>query len=127
MEKKKIKPLLKIYLPIFIIWALGFFLRTYRQSSLLPFYYDQGRDAKMAADIISLKNFPAIGPTTGISGLFLGPFWYYLITPGYFIASGNPVVASYFIAFLESLTIPLIFFLLKKYWHSDTAYFAATL
>jgi len=118
--------LLKIS-PILIIWAVGFFLRCYRQSSLLPFYYDQGRDAKMAADIISLKNFPAIGPTTGIEGLFLGPFWYYLITPGYFIGQGNPVIASYFIAFLESLTIPLIFYLVKTYWRRDTAYLAAIL
>jgi 4-amino-4-deoxy-L-arabinose transferase-like glycosyltransferase len=115
----------KNYLPIFIIWALGFFLRCYRQSALLPFYYDQGRDAKMAADIIALKNFPAIGPTTGISGLFLGPFWFYLITPGYFFGQGNPVVASYFIAFLESLTIPLIFYLIKTYWRTNTAYLAS--
>jgi 4-amino-4-deoxy-L-arabinose transferase-like glycosyltransferase len=115
----------KNYLPIFIIWAFGFFLRCYRQSALLPFYYDQGRDAKMAADIIALNNFPAIGPTTGISGLFLGPFWFYLITPGYFFGQGNPVIASYFIAFLESLTIPLIFYLLKTYWRTNTAYLAS--
>lgn len=120
------KNLIKI-LPIFIIWSLAFFLRCYRQSALLPFYYDQGRDAKMAADIIALKNFPAIGPTTGINGLFLGPLWYYLITPGYFIGAGNPVVASYFIAFLESLTIPLIFYLVKKYYRQDTAYLASIL
>ncbi|HBP51261.1 MAG: hypothetical protein US68_C0002G0016 [Candidatus Shapirobacteria bacterium GW2011_GWE1_38_10] len=119
-------PLLKI-LPILITWGVGFFLRCYRQSSLLPFYYDQGRDAKMAADIISLKNFPAIGPTTGIDGLFLGPFWYYLITPGYFVGNGNPVIASYFIAFLESLTIPLIYYLVKLYWRRDTAYAASIL
>jgi len=121
------KNLFKKIFPIFIIWVLGFFLRCYRQSLLLPFYYDQGRDAKIAADIIALKNFPAIGPTTGINGLFLGPFWYYLITPGYFIGQGNPVIASYFIAFLESLTIPLIFYLVNKYWRRDTAYLAAIL
>lgn len=112
---------------IILIWSVGFFIRCYRQSALLPFYYDQGRDAKMAADIIALKNFPAIGPTTGINGLYLGPVWYYLITPGYFIGRGSPVIASYFIAFLESLTIPLIFYLVKMYWRRDTAYLAAIL
>ncbi|MBU1117732.1 glycosyltransferase family 39 protein [Patescibacteria group bacterium] len=112
-------------LPIFIIWAIGLFLRCYRQSALLPFYYDQGRDAKMAMDIVALKNFPAIGPTTGINGLYLGPFWFYLITPGYFFGQGNPVIASYFITFLESLTIPLIFYLLKTYWRTNTAYVAS--
>lgn len=112
---------LKNYSFIIIIWAIGLFLRCYRQNELLGFYFDQGRDAKMAADIISLKNFPAIGPTTGIEGLFLGPFWYYLIVPGYIIGHGDPAIASYFIAFLESLTIPLIYFLLKKYWSFKSA------
>lgn len=118
---------LKKFLPIFLIWVIGLFLRCYRQSYLLPFYYDQGRDAKMAADIIALKNFPAIGPTTGINGLYLGPIWYYLITPGYYFSQGSPVIASYFIAFIESLTIPLIYYLVKKYWRQDTAYLAAIL
>ena len=77
--------MIKKHWPIILIWFLGLFLRCYRQGDLLGFYYDQGRDAAIAADIISFKNFPAIGPTTGIAGLYLGPFWYYLITPGYII------------------------------------------
>ena len=110
---------------IVLIWIIGFFLRCYRQGDLLGFYYDQGRDAQIAADILSFKNFPAIGPTTGIAGLYLGPFWYYLITPGYFIGRGSPAVASLFIVFIESLSIPLIYFLLKRYSNSRTAIFGA--
>ncbi len=113
------------YLPILLIWLLGFFLRTYRQNDLLGFYYDQGRDAKIANDIINGTNFPAIGPTTGIQGLHLGPAWFYLITPGYFFSGGNPATASCFIAFLESLTIPMLYFILKKYWNHTGAILAA--
>lgn len=112
---------------VIVLWVIGLFLRCYRQNENLGFYYDQGRDAKIAADIISLKNFPAIGPTTGINGLYLGPFWYYLITPGYFFGSGNPAIASFFIAFLESLTIPLIYYFVSKYWRKDTALIACFL
>jgi 4-amino-4-deoxy-L-arabinose transferase-like glycosyltransferase len=126
MGKNKIKKALVNNWPILLIWIIALFLRCYRQSDLLGFYYDQGRDAKMAADIISFKNFPAIGPTTGISGLFLGPLWYYLISPGYALAGGNPATASYFMAFLESLTIPLIFYFVSvAYRRRDTAYLAA--
>ena len=110
---------------IITIWIIGLFLRCYRQSALLPFYYDQGRDAKMAWDIVSGHHFPSIGPTTGIAGLYLGPFWYYLITPGYFFGNGNPVVASYFISFLESLVIPAIYFLLKRHWNQKAAIIAS--
>lgn len=106
---------------VILIWVSGFFLRIYRQTDLLGFYFDQGRDAKVAHDIISGSNLPAIGPTTGIDGLYLGPFWFYLITPGYLIANGNPAVASYFIIFLESLTIPLLYFLLSKYGKNQNA------
>lgn len=123
--KKNIFLFLKNYWFIILIWLVGLFLRCYRQSELLGFYFDQGRDAKMAAEIIGLKNFPAIGPTTGINGLFLGPFWFYLITPGYFFGKGDPAIASYFICFLESLAIPLIYFLLKKYWSTKSAILAS--
>ncbi|MBU1129865.1 glycosyltransferase family 39 protein [Patescibacteria group bacterium] len=106
---------------IFFIWLFGLFLRIYRQDQLLGFHYDQGRDATIANEIITGKNFPAIGPTTGIEGLYLGPFWFYLITPGYLLGKGNPAIASYFIIFLESLSIPLFYFLLKKYWTNSSA------
>ena len=126
MVKKIIKFIRKNWL-IILIWLIGLFLRCYRQNDLLGFYYDQGRDAAMAQDILSATNFPAIGPTTGIQGLLLGPFWFYLITPGYFFAQGNPSIASLFICFLESLTIPLIFILVKKNWSPKAAYLASSI
>ncbi len=105
---------------IVIFWLAGLFLRTYRQKDLLGFYYDQGCDAQIASDIIHLRNLPAIGPTTGIPGLHLGPFWFYLLAPFYFIGSGSPVIASYFISFIDSLSIILLYLILKKY-HSASA------
>jgi len=126
VKKNKIKSFFKKNWLIILVWLIGLFLRSYRQSDLLGFYYDQGRDALIVQDILSGKNFPTIGPTTGIKGLYLGPFWFYLITPGYFFGRGNPVTASFFIAFLESLTIPLIYLLLKKYWNKTGAILAAT-
>lgn len=126
MIKKITKFVRKNWL-ILLIWLVGLFLRFYNQNNLLGFYYDQGRDAQMAQDILSATNFPAIGPTTGIQGLLLGPFWFYLITPGYFFAQGDPAIASLFICFLESLTIPLLFILIKKNWNSKAAYLAASI
>lgn len=112
---------------IILFWFLGLFLRCYRQNIHLGFYYDQGRDALIAQDIITGRNLPAIGPSTGIHGLYLGPFWYYLIVPGYLIGRGSPIIASYFIAFIESLTIPLIYFLLRRYWNHSSAVIASFL
>lgn len=118
--------MLKIkFLPLIIIWLLGLFLRTFDQSSRLGFYYDQGRDAQIAADILAGINFPAIGPTTGMSNIYLGPFWYYLITPAYWISRGHPAMAAAFLSLLESLTIIAIFLITKKYAGSKAAFVSA--
>jgi len=105
---------------VFLIFLLGLFLRTFRQDQLLGFYYDHGRDALMAADIISLKNFPAIGPTTGLSGIFLGPFWFYFIAPFYFLGNGNPAIAAMFVGLVDSLSIFLIYLLGKEFFNKKT-------
>ncbi len=125
MLKNKIFPFIKKNRIILLLWLIAFLVRIYRLDQLLAFHYDQGRDAQIASDILTFKNFPAIGPTTGIEGLYLGPFWFYLITPGYFFGRGDPAVAAIFMIFIESLTVPLLYFLLKKYHHKTSAYLAA--
>lgn len=110
---------------IFIIWLVGFFFRTYRLGDLLGFYYDQGRDALRVNQMFVLKDFPAIGPTTGLSGVFLGPLWYYLIAAGYILGKGDPAVAAGFIAFLESLTVFFIYYFAKKFFSQKVAFLSA--
>lgn len=78
---------------LFLVSILGLasFLRFYRLSDLLGFWYDQGRDALVVWDLIKNGKMFLIGPTTGIEGVFRGPWYYYLITPFYYLGQGNPV------------------------------------
>jgi len=78
-----------IFLIAIILFA--FLLRVYRINDLLGFYYDQGRDALVVWDLIHNGKFFLIGPTTGIAGIFRGPYYYYLITPFYLLGRGNPI------------------------------------
>jgi len=96
------------FVAVFLILSLAFFLRVYRIDQLLGFYYDQGRDALVIWDLIHNGKFFLIGPTTGIEGVFRGPFYYYLITPFYWLGNGNPVWPSVFL----SLTTVFASFLL---------------
>lgn len=73
--------------------TINLVLRVWRIDQLLGFYYDQGRDALTIEKIIK-GDLVLIGPTTGIEGVFLGPFYYYFLLPGYLIGQGNPVAAS---------------------------------
>lgn len=103
----------KIYTPwnllILIILLLAFILRTYRIEALLDFHYDQGRDAKIIWDMWHNGKLFLIGPTTGLDGIFLGPFYYYLIAPFYLIGGGNPVIPSLFLSFLVTLSLFILY------------------
>lgn len=103
-----------VYGSLFLIFLLGLFLRTYRLDEILRFFYDQGRDALVVYDILQRGKLTLIGPTTGIEGIFLGPFYYYLITPAYFLGNGDPAVAATWVSFVNSLAIFVIFFTGRK-------------
>lgn len=101
------------------------FFRLFRVNDLLGFYYDQGRDALRIQDILTLRNLPAIGPETGISGLFLGPFWYYLLAPFYFLGQGNPVLPAGFVSLLEAGTVFLVYWFGKEFYDRQVGLLAA--
>jgi len=107
-------------LMIFGILALALFVRVYRQNELLGFYYDQGRDALVVWDLWHKARPFLIGPVTGLPGIFLGPFYYYLIAPLYLMGGGNPLYPSVFLGFL---TVAAVYFLyrLGEKMHSRTA------
>ncbi|HZZ98662.1 MAG TPA: hypothetical protein VFG51_01890, partial [Candidatus Saccharimonadia bacterium] len=48
-----------------------------------------------------------IGPTSGVPGFFLGPLWYYIGLPGYFLGGGNPIVICLWYVAVASLALPL--------------------
>jgi 4-amino-4-deoxy-L-arabinose transferase-like glycosyltransferase len=110
---------------IWIILALALFLRTYRVSELTGFYFDQGRDAKVVWQLWHDKKAFLIGPTTGIEGIFLGPFYYYLIAPFYIVGNGNPVYPAVALALINCTGIYLIYLLGRKFFDADTGLFAA--
>lgn len=94
---------------IFSILLIAFIVRVYRIDQLLGFYYDQGRDAQVIWDLIHKGKLFLIGPTTGIAGIFRGPWYYWLITPAYFVGSGNPVYPSVFLSVLTVIAIIYIY------------------
>ncbi len=93
-----------------VVLAVASFLRFFRLKELLGFWYDQGRDALVIWDLIKNGKMFLIGPTTGIEGVFRGPWYYYLITPFYYLGNGNPV---YPMIFLTLIAVFAIFVLYK--------------
>lgn len=110
---------------ITFILGAAFALRTYRLADFLGFWFDQGRDAGVIWDLLHSGRFFLIGPTTGIEGIFLGPFYYYLIAPFYAVGSGNPVWPSLWLIILNVAAIFLVYRIGRDYFNQATGILAA--
>lgn len=112
---KKIKKYLNFeYLSVSAILVISFILRVFRVDQILAFHYDQGRDALVIWDLIHSFKLFLIGPTTGLAGVFRGPFYYYLIAPFYWLGNGNPVVPAIMLAVLSVAALGLMYYLARK-------------
>ncbi len=101
----------KIIIPLIFIFVFGYFLRVmFLPSKALTFGYDQARDAVNALEIVH-GHIKIFGPSASQPGLFHGVFYYYVLAPFYAIGKGSPVVAAYGIAFVNMLTMFIVYFL----------------
>lgn len=125
--KYEVQSNLFVYLILILTLTLALFIRVYRVDQILGFYYDQGRDALVIWDLIHKGKFFLIGPTTGIAGIFRGPFYYYLIAPFYWLGGGNPVWPAVFLAVTSVVAITLMYYLGVKIGGRTTGLIAAIL
>ena len=117
----------RVYLLLFLILVLAFFVRVYRIEDLLGFYYDQGRDALVIWRLWHEGKFFLIGPVTGLSGIFLGPLYYYIIAPIYLLSAGSPILPAVFLAFTATVASFLLYYLGWKFHSRPTGIIAATI
>lgn len=107
-----------------LVLLAAFFVRVYRIDQLLGFYFDQGRDALVIWKFIYEGNPFLIGPTTGIEGIFRGPWYYWLITPAYLIGGGNPIYPSFSLSFTTIIAIAILYYLGKESLGKKTGFLA---
>lgn len=125
--KKEIGEHRLVYLFLGAILTLSFLVRIYNIDRLLGFYFDQGRDALVIWDFWHKGKLFLIGPTTGLAGIFRGPYYYYLIAPFYLIGKGNPLFPSVFLTFTSVVAIVFIYYLGLKIQGRATGIIAAIL
>lgn len=101
----------KIYLTLSVVLLFAFLVRVWRVDQILGFYFDQGRDAKAIWDFWHNGRLFLIGPTTGIEGIFRGPWYYWLIAPWYLLGNGDPVWPAIFLSLTTILAIALLYVL----------------
>lgn len=116
-----------IYFLLGITLFFALFIRVYNTETILGFYYDQGRDALEIWELIHKGDIFLIGPTTGIAGIFRGPYYYYLITPFYLLSGGDPVAPANFLAVTTVVAIVVLYYLGYKLKDRWTGLFAAAI
>lgn len=103
-----------VYCAIFGLVLLLFIFRFYRFYEFVIFLSDQGRDAIILRQIILFDHFPAIGASSSVGQVYLGPFYYYLIAPFLKIFNFDPVGPAFGVAIISIIGIIGSFFIVKK-------------
>jgi len=107
---KKTRKFLSANSLLILILLLASFLRFFRISELLGFWYDQGRDALVIWDMYHGIKFSLVGQMMGFTGILRGGWFYWLLTPFYAMGGGSPVWPT---AFLVITSILALFVLYK--------------
>jgi 4-amino-4-deoxy-L-arabinose transferase-like glycosyltransferase len=111
----------------FGLFLVAFFLRFYNFTAAVTFLGDQGRDAIIIKRIVTLEHFPAIGAPSSIGGIFLGPFYYYLVAPFLLLFHFNPVGPALAVALISFIGLIAFYFIVKKTTHLSIALYATAL
>lgn len=112
-----------------VICIVGAGLRSIHHSDWLIFQSDQSRDAIIvnAAVENGLNKLPLLGPQARGSNLHLGPFFYYLQYSSAKLFGQSPESLAYPDLFFGILTVPLLFFLLKRFLSREVSLYLTAL
>lgn len=108
MNHKKILALLILTL------LTGAFLRFYRMYEMVNFDFDQQYAADFAYSVIKTYPIQLIGQGLSIQGLFMGPLYFYFLTPFFSVTSLHPIGGFIGSSILGLITIFAYFWIGNK-------------
>ncbi len=122
-----IKTFLKKNLAIIILFILALFIRTYHLEKTLTFLEDEGRDMLISYRMLDTAHPVLLGPQTSTGDMYLGPFYYYFITPALLLFRYSPLGPAYLIALTGAITSVLMFLIAKKWFGVWSGYISGIL
>jgi len=111
---------------LLLILALSAFLRLYRIQDYLTFLGDEGRDVLIVYEILH-GHFTLLGPTASVGGFFLGPIYYYFMTPFLWFFNYNPVGPAVMVALFGVATVWLVYYIGSKFFGTYAGLIASLL
>jgi len=110
---------------IFIL-AVASFYRLYHIMDYMTFLGDEGRDVLVVYKILH-GDLTLLGPTASVGGFFLGPIYYYFMTPFLWLFNYNPVGPAIMVALFGIATVWLVYKVGKEFFGSSVGLIAAGL
>ncbi len=107
-----------------LILAYSSFLRLDNIRNYQVFLGDQGRDVLTVLRMVK-GDLVFIGPTASVGGFFLGPFYYYLMTPALIASNFDPVGPAVMVALLSIAATYLCYYFAKNYISTSAGIIAA--
>ena len=105
---------------LLVVIAVGIFLRTYNFHDWLHFGSDQSRDAILVERVVNgAVSWPLLGADASNTHFKLGPMYYYFQIISVKIFGIGPEKLAYPDLLFSILSIPLLFFLLKRYFSTN--------
>lgn len=102
------------------IILIGIFLRTYNFHNWLFFGGDQARDAALVENVVNGKiGWPLLGPHMKNMEFKMGPIYYWFEIISAKIFGNGPDKIAYPDLFFGILSIPLLYFFLKRYFNRN--------
>lgn len=111
---------------ILSILVFAAFLRVHKIGEYMTFLGDEGRDAIVLYNILHGK-LTLLGPTASVGGFFMGPAYYYLVTPFFWLFNYSPVGPSVLVAILSVVTVWLIYKIGSEFFGKKAGLIAAFL
>lgn len=115
-----------LYILGFIL-IVGIFFRTYQVINQFNFDHDGDLYSWIVKDITVNHHFRLIGQLTTAPGIFIGPLFYYLITPFFLINNMYPTGGIIPITIIGILTIISYYFVFTKLFNTKIGLIAAFL
>jgi 4-amino-4-deoxy-L-arabinose transferase-like glycosyltransferase len=105
---------------------LAAILRLYRIQDYMTFLGDEGRDVLVAYNILH-GHLTLLGPTSSVGGFFLGPIYYYFMSPFLLLFNYNPVGPAVMVALFGIATVWLIYKFCSDLFNNKIGIIAASL
>jgi 4-amino-4-deoxy-L-arabinose transferase-like glycosyltransferase len=111
------------YRSVFILlFTINLFFRFYDLEGRTEFRWDQVDNAWVAKDIIIDHKLPLVGMVAKQNtGFYIGPLYYYFITPFYWVFNLDPISAGVIAGVSSVITFLGIFYFTKKLFSLETS------